>query len=134
MNLFLCSAKVNSLISYIFGSKFYPLNVIAFFAAGIKYKPEFLIGMKYGALLSIPVILFNSLKDKETIINACCLEEDPTTVIITAPIIEEIEFRYLLNNGITHILSPFLDMDDAKTLSISLVASLFGINHLGLYS
>jgi membrane protease YdiL (CAAX protease family) len=135
MDFFLYPAKFNSIItpslSYVFGSKFFPLNIAAFFVAGIKYKPEFLTGMKYGALMSIPAVMLSPfLMSNESISVRCCLELDPTTVILTGPILEEIEYRHILQRGLTDIISSFFDNDNAKALSISLSSTFFGLSHL----
>src|SRR5581483_10094487 len=55
----------------------------------------------------------------------------PTSVIITAPIIEEIQFRYILQTGFTYISSLFLSMNHVKAISIPLTSYLFGMCHLG---
>jgi hypothetical protein len=133
MNFFLCSSKINSIIvpplSRVFGRYIYPLNILAFFVTAINYVPNFLDGMKVGSILSIPSILFLSMKDKETIKEMCSLDH-PTEMIITGPIIEEIEFRYILQQSLINIFSPYFDENACKLLSISSTSFLFGMSHI----
>jgi membrane protease YdiL (CAAX protease family) len=130
------NSVVLSYSNHIFIPYIFPLNVFGFFTAGITRIPEFIIGVKCAFLMyfaTIPVgLLFSKTDDKETLKESSGVNHDPTMVIITGPVIEELQYRFILQKGFIHLFSSFLNIDYAMMLSVTLSSFFFGLSHAGL--